>query len=291
MTTGSLLAHVAAYVVLALGGGIFVYVAGSFALMLAHVDRRPATRHFVEALREVLWAALTQPLVPLFYLVGRRLARGHGVPIVVVHGFTQNRVDFLRIARGLARAGLGPVYGFNYPWFASVHANARRLARFCEAVRRETGAGRVDLVAHSLGGLVALEYLHDEGPAQVRRLITIASPHAGVAWKGPLPLARGAQVRRGSEFLVERATRAVPVPCLSVFSSHDNLVHPPASSMLAGRGARDHAVAHVGHLAILFDPAVVRAVVDFVGAPDAAVVRVAEPSAAGLEPAGQLVGA
>ena len=186
MPSGSLLVYVAAAVVLAVATGILVYVGGSFALMRAHVDRRPARQHLVEALREIAWAALTQPLVPLFYLVGRRLARGHGTPIVVVHGYTQNRVDFLRVARGCARAGLGPVYGFNYPWFASVHANARRLARFCEVVRRETGKARVDLVAHSLGGLVAMEYLHDAGPDRVRRLVTIASPHAGVAWRGPI---------------------------------------------------------------------------------------------------------
>jgi len=291
MPSGSLLVHVAAYAVLAVAAGIFVYVAGSFALMRAHVDARPAMRHLVEALRETAWAALTQPLVPLFYLVGRRLARGRGTPVVVVHGYTQNRVDFLRVARGLARAGLGPVYGFNYPWFASMHDSAQRLARFCDDVRRETGEARVDLVAHSLGGLVAMEYLHDAGPGRVRRLVTIASPHAGIAWRGPIVGAAAAQMRHGSAFLVERASRAVPVPCLSVYSSHDNVVHPPATSMLGKRGARDHAVAHVGHLAILFDPEVVRVVVDFVGAPDAAVERVAAPSAVVLEPPRELVGA
>jgi hypothetical protein len=90
----------------------------------------------------------------------------------------------------------------------------------------------------------------------------------------------GAQLRRGSAFLVERASRAVSVPCLSIYSLQDNVVHPPATSMLAKRGAQDHAVAHAGHLAILFDPDVVRAVVDFVGAPDAVDAKVAMPSAA-----------
>ena len=289
MPQGSLLAYAAALVVLAVAAGILVYVGGSFALMRGHVDDRPRTRALVEALREIGWAAVTQPLLPLFYFVGRRLARGTGTPVVVVHGYTQNRVDFLGLARACARAGLGPVYGVNYPWFSSVHANAQRLARFCDRVRRETGAGRVDLVAHSLGGLVSMEYLHDAGPAHVRRLVTIASPHAGVAWRGPIVGTAGPQMRRGSPFLVELATRAVPVPCLSVYSTHDNVVHPPATSMLAKRGARDHAVAHVGHLSILFDPEVARAVVDFLGAPEAAVEREAAVSAAAVEPAGELV--
>jgi pimeloyl-ACP methyl ester carboxylesterase len=291
MPSGTLLAYVAAAAGLPLAIGILVYVAGSFAMMRAHVDRRSVARDLLEALREVAWAAFTQPLLPLFYVVGRRLTRGRGTPIVVIHGYTQNRVDFLRIARGCARAGLGPVYGYNYPWFSSVHTNAVRLARFCDGVRRETGEARVDLVAHSLGGLVAMEYLEDAGPAHVRRLVTIASPHAGIAWRGPMLGAAGSQMRLGSAFLLERASRVVSVPCLSIYSSHDNVVHPPTTSMLATRGARDHAVANVGHLSILFDPEVVRAVVDFLGAPETAVERVAGPSAAALEPPRELVGA
>ena len=267
MQAGEITAVVAVVVVALVTGGILVYVGVSYALMRPHVGRRTALRHAVEALREILWATLTQPLVPLFYLVGRRLARGGGVPVVMVHGYAQNRVDFLRLAWDCARAGLGPIYGFNYPWFSTVHANAERLARFCEGVRRETGAARVDIVAHSLGGLVAMEYLHAGGGDAVRRVVTIASPHAGVVWRGPIVGACGPQLRGGSSFLVERASRPVPVPCLSVYSTHDNVVHPPATSQLSGRGAQDHAVEHVGHLAILFDPRVSDAVAGFLNHP------------------------
>jgi pimeloyl-ACP methyl ester carboxylesterase len=257
----------AAVLATAVGLGILVYVVGSFLMMRAHVERRPATRTLREALREVGWAALTQPLVPLYYFVGRHLAPGTGTPVVAVHGYTQNRVNFLALARACRRAGIGPVYGFNYPWFASVHGNAARLARFVERVRRETGAPQVDLVAHSLGGLVALEYLATGGREHVRRLVTIASPHAGVAWRGPILGTAGSAMRAGSPFLVERASHPVPVPCLSIYSTHDNIVHPPATSGLAHRGARDLPVDHVGHLTILFEPMVVRAVVDFLSAP------------------------
>jgi len=266
MPTGELLILAAVLSALPLTIGILVYVSASFALMRAHTVARPARLHLREALREIAWAALTQPLLPLYYVVGRRMAGGSGTPVVVIHGYTQNRVDFLRIARACGRAGLGPVYGFNYPWFASVPASAGRLARFVEGVRRETGADRVDLVAHSLGGLVALEYLHEAGTGHVRRLVTIASPHAGVAWRGPILGAVGAQMREGCTYLVERASRALPVPSLSIYSTHDNVVHPPATSALATRGGRDHSVSDVGHLAILFDPGVVRAVVAFLGA-------------------------
>ena len=188
---------------------------------------------------------------------------GRGDPVVAVHGYTQNRVDFLGLARDCRRAGVGPVYGINYPWFGSMRGNAARLSRFVERVARETGAPRVDLVAHSLGGLVAMEYLHTAGSSRVRRCVTIASPHAGVPWQGPIPGKAGDSMRAG---LVAYASQPVPVPCLSLYSTHDNVVHPPSTSALAHRGAQDRAFAHTGHLSILFEPEVLQAVVEFLRA-------------------------
>jgi hypothetical protein len=107
-----------------------------------------------------------------------------------------------------------------------------------------------------------------------------------VAWRGPIVGACGPQLREGCDFLVERAARALPVPCLSVYSTHDNVVHPPATSALARRGGRDRAIAHRGHLSILFDAEVAAVVVEFLGAPEAAVA-----SAPALEPRSELVGA
>jgi pimeloyl-ACP methyl ester carboxylesterase len=70
-------------------------------------------------------------------------------------------------------------------------------------------------------------------------------------------------MRHGCDFLKDRAGRTITVPTLSIFSSHDNLVHPPETSALATRGGQDRLVADVGHLAILFDKAVTREVVAF----------------------------
>jgi triacylglycerol lipase len=297
MQHAPLLALAVSVAALGLTAGSLFYVAASYAFMRAHVERRPTAHDVREALRELFWALLTQPLLPLFYVVGRRLARGRGgVPIVAVHGYMQNRVDFVRLARACARAGLGPVYGFNYPWFGSIHANAQRLLRFIDAVRRETGSPCVDLVAHSLGGLVALELAHHAGGERVRRVVTVASPHGGVAWRGPIVGACGPELRVGGDFVAERADRAVGVPCLSVYSTHDNIVHPPMTSALARRGGSDRSIPGVGHLSILFHPDALDAIVGFLGAPEATAAAGADAaerdgSAVRLEPERELAGA
>src|SRR5262249_39034523 len=150
--------------------------------------------------REVWISTLIQPLLPVFYFVGRRMdasdvLRGRSklaaeadasdasatlahVPIVFVHGYMQNRVCFLGLARRLAAKGFGPMFGFNYPWFDSMASNAARLDRFVERICRETGCTAVDLVCHSMGGLVAIEMLRDEArrdSLKVRRCVTIAT--------------------------------------------------------------------------------------------------------------------
>jgi hypothetical protein len=87
-------------------------------------------------------------------------------------------------------------------------------------------------------------------------------------------------MREGCAFLEEHARTPLGVPCLSVYSTHDNVVHGPRTSALAHRGAVDRAVAHVSHLAVLFDPAVARACCEFLaerGPPFASAIAPALP--------------
>ena len=264
MTSSDILQRIALAVVTALIAGVVIYVAASFALMRTHTTKRRTTDALRAAFAEGMWALITQPLLPLFYFVGRRLGGGRdGVPVVMVHGYMQNRVDFVRIARSLRDAHAGPAYGFNYPWFSRVDDNAERLARFIAAVCLERGVDKVDLVCHSLGGVVATEYLRKTGGARVRKCVTIASPHAGVAWRGPIIGACADELRAGSDHAIARSAHALPVPCLSIYSTHDNVVHPPATSMLAARGGRDVVIEGHSHLAILFSREVSDAVVEF----------------------------
>lgn len=254
--------------------GIFFYALGSFLLMRSYTPARELGLAIREFLREIFVAALTQPLTPLYYLFGRRMARRRdgGVPVVLVHGYMQNRVAFLGLARALAKRGIGPLYGFNYPWFASLASNAARLERFIESVCKETGSPVVDIVAHSMGGLVAMEMMRDEARKdrlKVRKCVTIASPHAGVTWRGPIFGIGAANLRRGSKLLELHAAYKVAVPCLSIFSSHDNIVHPKETSMLSGRGGRDVEVPGVAHLALLFSPRVADEVASFLAEPSA----------------------
>ncbi len=252
--------------------GMAVYVMGSFYLSLEHAERRPFGAVFREAVRETLWAVFTQPLLPLYYFLGRRLAGGSGTPVIFVHGYSQNRVNFLYLARALGKRGRGPLYGFNYAWVLDMPSIARSLGRFVDQVIRETGKTQVDLVCHSMGGLVAAQFLaHEGGAPKVRRWATIATPHKGVAYKGPI-FGRAHKMLRGGHGI----EKLPDVPLLSVYSTHDNVVFPSTSSHIAEPG-RNVALTGLGHLAILFVPATADAIAAFLEAPDVPKEAIAVP--------------
>ncbi len=236
-----------------------VYLFGSFYLMAAHVEARPGQSHASAMLRELYYVLITQPLIPFYFFIGRRMGPGDGVPVIFVHGYFQNRADFWWMARQFRKASKGPLYGFNYPWFNSVDSNTPRLARFVERVCAETGAPKVTLIAHSLGGLVCLEYAHSPaGLDRVAHCITIGTPHDGVVWRGPILGSVAGDLRDGGR------DRILVTPTLSVYSTHDNIVHPPATSELASRGGDDAAVEGLGHLSLLYSPEVTRTVLEFI---------------------------
>lgn len=242
-----------------------VYLFGSFYLMASHVSPRPGQHRLAAMGRELYYVLITQPLIPFYFFIGRRMGPGTGIPVIFIHGYFQNRADFIWLARQFRKASKGPLYGFNYPWFEAVDRNVPRLAKFVGRVCAESGADRVILVAHSLGGLIALEYAHSpDGAQRVAQCITIGTPHAGVKWRGPILGKVAKELREGGEFTVERRERTVSTPTLSIYSTHDNIVHPPSTSELASRGGDDVAIDGLGHLSLLYSPEVAKVLLEFI---------------------------
>jgi triacylglycerol lipase len=130
----------------------------------------------------------------------RATGRGPPLPIVLVHGlfgFDQIGVPGMKLHyfRGVVDhlASLGcHAHAVRLPRMASVPERAQRLADKIAALPHE----RVDIIAHSLGGLDARYALAHLGLAKyVRSLVTIGTPHHGTpladfATSGPLGLAR-----------------------------------------------------------------------------------------------------
>lgn len=92
-----------------------------------------------------------------------------------------------------------------------------KLGEYLSALRYEDGSPveQVDLIGHSMGGLIARCYLsgrQEDGtykppfPKRVRKLITIGSPHFGAEFAGDAPDLQAAAMVPGTRFLYELAT-------------------------------------------------------------------------------------
>lgn len=67
-----------------------------------------------------------------------------------------------------------------YDWRGPISDSGKRLKQVIDEVKRTTGASSVDLVAHSMGGLVAREYItSDYYQYDVTHLVTMGSPFNG----------------------------------------------------------------------------------------------------------------
>jgi pimeloyl-ACP methyl ester carboxylesterase len=67
------------------------------------------------------------------------------------------------------------VYFFSYDWRYSSDKNATALNNF---IKQDLGGSKVDIIAHSMGGLVASS-LFKSNPGVVNKVITIATPYEG----------------------------------------------------------------------------------------------------------------
>ncbi|WP_228979956.1 triacylglycerol lipase [Streptomyces sp. DH12] len=190
-------------------------------------------------------------------------------PVVLLHGLSDNRSAFVLLRRALARDGTRRVVAVNHsPLTLDLRAAAHRLARHVEEVCERTGHARVDLVGHSLGGLVARYYVQRlGGDRRVRTVVTLGTPHSGTAaapLAGVHPLVR--QMRPGSAVLRELAA---PSPgCrtrfVSFWSDLDLWMAPAETARLdhPDLDATNVRVAGVGHLALPVHPAVTARVVE-----------------------------
>jgi pimeloyl-ACP methyl ester carboxylesterase len=219
----------------------------------AQLDFAGGVRLFVG---EVLAVAMSWPLIALHRLVIRDPLPAPGqLPVILVHGVLVNDGVWFTMRRYLARQAVGAIYTINYgPPYGDIEHFAEQLGAKIEAVCAATGAARVVLVGHSMGGLVARAHLRQRGPARIERIITIGTPHHGSVFARGVVGRCLAQMRPGNAWLAELnrdETKPPPVPITSIWSRHDSLVAPQASGELAC--AENVAVIGVGHNALLDD--------------------------------------
>jgi pimeloyl-ACP methyl ester carboxylesterase len=180
--------------------------------------------------------------------------------VVFVHGLAGNRANFFPLQAYLRARGHRRQLSFNYRSRGSIEGLALNLKRKLD---RNVKGGRIDLVCHSMGGLVARYYVQALGGSRrVDRVVTLGTPHHGSFASAYLPVSPVTQLRPGSPFL--RDLDALPLPSkvrFHSFAARDDLLVLPCESALATFGEAVM-LEDLGHMDMLLSPRVFAAVHD-----------------------------
>lgn len=209
-------------------------------------------------------------------------------PILLIPGFWEDKsiywdsiLQFLR-----AEQTLHAYYLYLYS-FRSVDENAQKLVEIAEVTRKLTGSKKVDLIGHSMGGLV-VTLASIKRPDLFDKCIALGAPLHGtmlatrsmaVLERLPKPLLDGLQQNLGYDLvavremmfqsnfirnMIDTARRNADfqVRCFSIFSENDEAVIPWYSSVLDFvhniNINRHIGKKFVGHIDLVYHPQVIK---------------------------------
>ncbi len=163
------------------------------------------------------------------------------VPVLLVPGWSDRARRLSRLRADLLEAGWPAERLELVDFRRRFGGNVEHASEIADAVRRlaaRTGVDRVDVVAHSMGGLALRYYLHfGDGTRHVRRVIFTGTPHVGT-WAAYLAWGAGARdMRPGSRFLRilnERPALPAGIAALCITTPTEMRVLPRSSARLPG---------------------------------------------------------
>jgi triacylglycerol esterase/lipase EstA (alpha/beta hydrolase family) len=177
-------------------------------------------------------------------------------PVVFVHGFGGSASNWTTAQAVFRAAGYNQnqLFAYEYNSFGSNITNAQGLATFVNRVKAQTGASQVDIVNHSMGGLVTGWYVNElGGQSSVRHVASIAGANHGTTSAASCAVfVTCQQMLPGSAFILAYTTPDETPGNTSYatwYSATDGIIIPFTSTIL--NGARNNLVVGEDHIGFL----------------------------------------
>lgn len=189
-------------------------------------------------------------------------------PILFVHGWSESGSVWNTMISNFSREGWTreELNNWTYNTSQSNVTTAREVSTRVDEILRRTGATRVDLVTHSMGGLSTRYYLKNlSGTAKVDDWVSLGGPNHGTSTANFCFSTACTEMRIGSSFLT-RLNEGDETPGTTNYgtwwSSCDEIINPDESVLLSG--ATNTAAGCVGHIALTSNATVFAGVREFV---------------------------
>ena len=205
-------------------------------------------------------------------------------PVLLIHGYLGTRGSLHLLESRLTEMGhLVLTYRLGWLHTGDICESAALIARKIESMAAQTALDRMDIVGHSMGGLVGLYYLKRlGGRRRVRRLVMLGTPTSGT-WSALLgvavaPFGRASrQLLPDSPFLRDLEQGALPqgVEVVSVSGERDLLAPSGRTRLDCVR----HISVSTNHAGLLVDAEVASLVGRILSAPSTTNLPGPEPAA------------
>ncbi|MEH0845390.1 triacylglycerol lipase [Micromonospora sp. CPCC 205711] len=189
-------------------------------------------------------------------------------PILFVHGWNSSASTWNTMISRFQADGWpsSSLRAFSYNTSQSNATTAQQVAQEVDKLLANTGATKVDIITHSMGGLSSRYYLKNlNGGAKVDRWVSLGGPNHGTTSANVCFSTACAEMRIGSTFLANlNASDETPgVPAYGTWRSNcDGVINPVDSTVLSGAG--NTLAACVSHTSLHTDATIYGQVRDFV---------------------------
>ncbi len=212
---------------------------------------------------ELFYDLLTLTTIPfgLFRKKDAAVTRGE-TPVLLLHGLFVNKASWFWFKHCLRRQGFSNVVTMNLSSWHNEEVLTELVAKKVDELRHKTGVNQVHIVGHSMGGMIARNYVQLRGGGdKVKCLVCLGVPHHGsklaVFTLDPL----GKLLVPGSDFL--RKIDGAPVPehidMTNIYSDKDNMVLPCSSSRMTW--GKEIILNNLGHTALIYRKTAITATV------------------------------
>ncbi len=203
---------------------------------------------------ELFYDLLTLSTIPfgLFRKKDSAVKRGE-TPVLLLHGLFVNKASWFWFKRCLRQQGFSNVVTMNLSSWHNEEVLTELVAKKVDEMRHKTGVNKINIIGHSMGGMIARNYIQLRGGSdKVKQLVCLGVPHHGsklaVFTLDPL----GKLLVPGSDFLQKINSTPVPedISITNIYSDKDNMVIPNISSQVSW--GREVTLKDMGHTALIY---------------------------------------
>ncbi|MEA3361903.1 MAG: alpha/beta fold hydrolase [Thermodesulfobacteriota bacterium] len=156
-------------------------------------------------------------------------------PVLLLHGLLVNQSCWFWFKRQLRQQGFNNIVTMNLSSWHSEEVLSELVAKRVDELRHQLGVNKVHLVGHSMGGVIARNYVQLRGGNdKVEHLVCLGSPHYGSKLAPFTTNPLGKLLIPNSNFLQRLNSAPVPenVHLTNIYTNKDNMVLPNSNNHL-----------------------------------------------------------